>query len=160
MLVTEHGDLYCKCPHSKQIRLMHHQGYEKKRGTVKWACPATVNDFECKGRAECYKSGHVRIDAKPRVVRVKVDPDHLRDSGALPPSTYKWKRLYRERTVCERIFSRIADGFLMEDHYIRGQKRMALRISMSMTVMLAAACFAIDSGKPERMRSLVKDLAA
>ena len=48
----------------------------------------------------------------------------------------------------------------MEDHFIRGQKRMALRISMSMTVMLAAACFAIESGKPERMRSLVKDLAA
>ncbi len=160
MLVTERGDLYCKCPHSKQIRLMHHQGYEKKRGTVKWACPAAVNDFECKGRAECYQSGHVRATAKTRVVRVKVDPDHLRDCGALPPSTCKWKRLYRERTACERLFSRIADGFLMEDHYIRGQKRMALRISMSMTVMLAAACFAIESGKPERMRSLVKDLAA
>ena len=47
LLRTEHGDLYCKCPASEQIRPMHYQGYEKKRGTLKWACPAAVNDFQC-----------------------------------------------------------------------------------------------------------------
>ena len=35
-----------------------------------------------------------------------------------------------------------------------------LRISMSMTVMLAAACFAIEAGQPQNMRSLVNPLAA
>ena len=30
LLRTEHGDLYCKCPESEQIRPMHYQGYEKK----------------------------------------------------------------------------------------------------------------------------------
>ncbi len=35
MLRTECGDLYCRCPESGRIRLMHYQGYEQKRGTLK-----------------------------------------------------------------------------------------------------------------------------
>ena len=160
VLRTEHGDLYCKCPQSEPIRPMHYQGYEKQRGTLKWACPAAVNDFQCQGRDECYRLGNVTAGAKTRVVRVKVDPDHLRDFGELPHSTLKWKRLYKQRSALERINSRIADSFLMHNHYLRGQRRMALRISMSMTVMLAAACFAIEAGQPQNMRSLVHPLAA
>ena len=103
VLRTEHGDLYCKCPESEQIRPMHYQGYEKQRGTLKWACPAAVNDFQCQGRDECYRLGNVTAGAKTRVVRVKVDPDHLRDFGELPHSTLKWKRLYKQRSALERI---------------------------------------------------------
>lgn len=40
MVRTECGDLYCRCPESGEIRLMHYQGYEKSRGTLKWNCPA------------------------------------------------------------------------------------------------------------------------
>ena len=93
-------------------------------------------------------------------VRVKVDAEHLRDCGELPHSTLKWKRLYKQRSALERINSRIADSFLIHNHYLRGQNRMALRITMSMTVMLAAACFAIEAGQPQNMRSLLKPLAA
>ena len=60
LLRTEHGDLYCKCPQSQEIRLTHYQGYEKKRGTLKWAYPAAVNDLDCKGQDECYRLGNVR----------------------------------------------------------------------------------------------------
>ena len=55
--------------------------------------------------------GNVTAGAKTRVVRVKVDPDHLRDFGELPHSTLKWKRLYKQRSALERINSRIADSF-------------------------------------------------
>ena len=70
---------------------MHYQGYEKQRGTLKWACPAAVNDLQCEVRDECYRLGNVSTAAKTRVVRVKVDPDHLRDFGQLPHSTLKWE---------------------------------------------------------------------
>ncbi len=36
MLRTECGDLYCRCPKSGHIRLMHYQGYERQRVTLKW----------------------------------------------------------------------------------------------------------------------------
>ena len=81
VLRAEHGDLHCKCPKSRGIRPIHFQGYEKKRGTLKWPCPAAVNDLQCEGRDECYRLGNVRAGAKTRVVRVKVDLDYLRDFG-------------------------------------------------------------------------------
>ena len=64
MLRTEHGDLYCRCPQSREIRPMHYQGYEKKRGTLKWACPAAVYDLQCQGQDECYRQGNVRAGAR------------------------------------------------------------------------------------------------
>ena len=160
LLRTEHGDLYCKCPQSEQIRPMHYQGYEKS--AARSSGPVRLRSIisSARGRDECYRAGNVTAGAKTRVVRVKVVPDHLRDFGESPHSTLKWKRLYKQRSALERIHSRIADSFLMHHHYLRGQRRMALGISMSMTVMLAAACFASEAGQPQNMRSLVNPLAA
>ena len=160
MLRTECGDLYCRCPESGSIRSMHYQGYEKKRGTLKWVCPAAAFEFDCEGRAECYRLGEVAAGAKSRVVRTKVDTDNLRQHPALPPSTLKWKRLYRKRSALERINSRVADGFMLHSHYLRGKRSMGLKVTVSMTVMLAAANFAMQLNKPEQIRSLVLSLAA
>ena len=160
MLRTECGDLYCRCPESGHIRLMHYQGYEKKRATLKWVCPAAAFEFDCQGKDECYRLGQVRAGAKSRVVRTKVDAGNLRQHPALPPSTLKWKRLYRKRSAMERINSRVADGFMLHSHYLRGRQSMELKITISMTVMLAAANFAMQLNKPEQIRSLVLSLAA
>ena len=160
MLRTECGDLYCRCPESGHIRLMHYQGYERQRGTLKWVCPAAAFEFDCQGRAECYRLGRVTAGARSRVVRTKVDVDNLRQRPSLPPSSRKWKRLYRQRSAMERINSRVADGFMLHSHYLRGRKSMALKITISMTVMLAAANFAVQCNQPEQVRSLVRSLAA
>ncbi len=50
ILRTENGSLYCQCPQSRELRRMHYQGREQKRGTLKWACPAASYDFTCKGQ--------------------------------------------------------------------------------------------------------------
>ena len=52
------------------------------------------------------------------------------------------------------------DGCMLHSHYLRGQGNMALKIIISMTVMLAAANVAIESRPPEQVRLLTKALAA
>ncbi len=59
----------------------------------------------------------------------------------------------------ERINSRVADGLMLHSHYLRGRKAMGLKITISITVMLAAANFAVQCNQPEQVRSLVLSLA-
>ena len=160
MLRTECGDLYCRCPEIGRIRLMHYQGHERQRGTLKWVCPAAAFEFDCQGRAECYRLGRVTAGARSRVVRTKVDVDNLRQRPSLPPSSRKWKRLYRQTSAMERINSRVADGFMLHSHYLRDRKSMGVKITISKTVMLAVANFAVQCNQPEQVRSLVLSLAA
>ena len=101
---------------------------------------------------ECNCLGKVRAGAKSRVVRTKVDVDNLRQRPSLPPSSRKWKRLYSKRSAMERINSRVADGFMLHSHCLRGRKSMGLKITISMTVMLAAANFAVQCNQPEQVR--------
>ena len=112
------------------------------------------------GERRRYRLGRVRAGARSRVVRTKVDVDNLRQCQSLPPSSRKWKRLYRQRSAMERINSRVADEFMLHSHYLRGRKSMGLKITISMTVMLAVANFAIQCNKPEQVRLLVLSLAA
>ena len=56
----------------------------------------------------------------------------------------------------ERVNSRIDNVFGFEKHYIRGQKKMKLRVSLAMCVMLAMALGRIKEKQQELMRSLVK----
>ena len=160
ILHTEDGVLYCQCPETKEIRTMHYQGREQQRGTLKWACPAAVYDFTCEGRETCYHRGQVKAGAKTRTVRVKIDPEHLRNFGQLPPNTYKWQRYYNERSAMERIYSRVDHAHLAHDHFLRGKARLELKFTIGFSVMLARACVAVKSGQPHRMRSWASLLAA
>ena len=54
----------------------------------------------------------------------------------------------------------MADGYMLLSLNLRGKKSMGLKITISMTVMLAAANFSVQSNKPEQVRSLVLSLAA
>ena len=56
--------------------------------------PAAVYDFIYEGRETCNCRGQVKAGAKTRTVQVKIDPEHLRNFGLLPPNTYKWRRCY------------------------------------------------------------------
>ena len=158
MLRTECGDLNCRCPDSGRIRPMHFQGYEKS--SLKRVCPAAAFEIDCQGRIERYRLGEVATGAKSRVVRTEMEADNLRQRPALPPSTSKWKRLYRKRSALERINSRVADGFMLHSHDLRGKQSMGLKITVPMTVMPAAANLAMQLNRPDQTRSLELSLAA
>ena len=73
-----------------------------------------------------------------------------------PASSYKWKDLYRKRTAVERVNSRLDVSFGFEQHFIRGQAKMKLRMGLAMLVMQAMALGRIKEKRQAQMRSLVK----
>ena len=70
--------------------------------------------------------------------------------------SYKWKDLNKKRTSVERVYSRLDTSFGFENHTIRGQKKMKLRIGMAYMAMLAMALGRIKDNQQENMCSLVK----
>ena len=71
----------------------------------------------------------------------------------------KWQNLYTKRTAVERVFSRFDVSFGFEKHYIRGLKKMQLRVDLALIVMLGIAHGSIKQGRHEKMRSLVNCIA-
>ncbi len=55
----------------------------------------------------------------------------------------------------ERVNSRLDVSFGFEHHFIRGMKKMRVRVGMALVVMLAMAPGSIELGEQYRMRSLV-----
>ena len=74
----------------------------------------------------------------------------------LARSSYAWKRIYRKRTAVERVNSRLDRVFCFERHFIRGWKKMHLRCSLALCVMLALAVGRIQEKQQGLMRSLLK----
>jgi Transposase DDE domain/Transposase domain (DUF772) len=144
------GTVFCHCPKTGEIRQMAYSGFEKKRETLKYTCPALAYGIGCKGAANCpiYQQS-IRIPLKE-------------DSRIFTPvarSSYKWKVLYNKRTSVERVNSRIDVSFGFERHYIRGLQKMKLRCGLALCVMLAIAVGRLRQEHPELMRSLIKAAA-
>ncbi len=60
-----------------------------------------------------------------------------------------------QRTAVERVNSRLDVSFGFERHFIRGLKKMKLRVGLALIVMLSMALGSIKEGRKERIRSLV-----
>ena len=129
------------------------------RRTVKWGCPAAANDFACEGRVECFSTGDVRIGSHSHHMRARINPNNLRSKCPLLPVSRKFQRLYNARSAIERFLSRIDGNLLMHDHFIRGRKNLQPHLTLGMTIMLAAACNAIEADQPEKMRSIFRPAA-
>lgn len=144
------GTVFCHCPKTGEIRRMAYGGFEKKRETLKYICPALHYGIECKGAAQC------PLYAKS--LRIPLEEDR-RIFTPVPRSSYKWETLYDKRSSIERVNSRIDVSFGFERHYIRGLKKMELRCGLALSVMLAIAVGRARQKQPELMRSLVKTAA-
>lgn len=137
---------------------MQFMGFEKDRGTLKFRCPAAAYGMECKNRDACRCRLAVREGKFGRVVRVPLDRDRRlfmpahRHSGT-------FRNAYKKRTSVERVNSRIAGAYGFERHFIRGQAKMRLRVSLALIVMLATAVAWIRAGQVENARSLLRTAA-
>ncbi len=140
------GTVYCCCPQELKMREMAYAGVEKKRNTLKYRCPAQHYGIQCKGKQTCPVKGSIRVSIAedPRVI------------APLPRSSYRWENLYKKRTSVERVNSRLDVSFGFERHFIRGLKKMELRCSLALCVMLAMAVGRVKEKRPDLMRSLVK----
>jgi|TARA_Y100000031_G_scaffold134782_1_gene157551 hypothetical protein len=140
------GTVFCICPKSGKQREMAFGGFEASRGTLKYRCPAQHYGYLCAGCEECPVG---------KALRISLSQDR-RVFTPLARSSYSWQSVYKMRTAVERVNSRIDKVYGFEKHYIRGQKKMKLRVSLALCVMLAMALGRSKEKKKELMRSLVK----
>lgn len=141
------GVVFCHCPKTGDIKKMAYGGFEAKRDTHKYICPALAYGMACKGASECpiyQKSIRISLQENSRVFTPVARPSH------------KWEKLYDKRSSVERVNSRIDVSFGFERHYVRGLDKMKLRCSLALTIMLAIAVGRVRQNRPELMRSLIK----
>jgi hypothetical protein len=74
----------------------------------------------------------------------------------LPRTSLSWESYYAKRIAVELVNSRLDVSFGFELHYIRGLKKMRLRCSLALCIMLAMAIGMVKEKKPYLMRSLVR----
>ena len=98
------------------------------------------------------------VEAKSDLERLRLVLDHLPDETVMRrlEEHRKWEREYKKRTAVERVNSRLDVSFGFEKHFIRGQKKMEVRVGLALCVMLAMAVGRIKEEHQELMRSLVK----
>jgi len=140
------GTVYCHCPMTGERREMAYGGFEADRKTLKYRCPARQYGLECKGRRRCPVRGAIRI---------KLSEDR-RVFTPLARSSYRWKAIYKKRTSVERVNSRLDVSFGFEHHFIRGLKKMRLRMGLALIVMLAMALGRAKEKRLDRLRSLTR----
>jgi hypothetical protein len=143
---TQEGDVLCCCPATATHQPMAYGGFEKTRSTHKWRCPAQWYDYACPGMSKCAVGGAIRIP-------LAEDP---RVFTPLSRTHRDWAKLYAQRTSVERVNSRIDVSFGFERHFIRGWKKMWLRMGLALIVMLAMALGRIKEKQRDKLRSLVQ----
>ena len=140
------GSVYCCCPQESRLREMAYAGIEKKRGTLKYRCPAKHYGTVCKGEDKCPLKSSIRVSLS----------EDRRIFAPLPRPSYRWENLYKKRTSVERVNSRLDVSFGFERHFIRGLKKMDMQCSLALCVMLAMALGRVKEKRPDLMRSLVQ----
>jgi hypothetical protein len=142
------GNIFCVCPKTGEMKSMNYAGFEKDRNGLKYRCPHYHCGIECKGANDCeiFTKKYVRISLK----------ENERIFTPVARSSYKWEKLYKKRTSVERVNSRIDEFFCFEKHFIKGLKKMKLKLSLSFCVMLAMAIGKIKDSKIKSIRQLTK----
>ncbi len=150
IVYDEVGRVYCLCPATLEQRPMAYGGFEKDRMALKYVCPIRAYGLRCQGSQDCehaMKSERVRLEVDRRIFTPTAR------------SSYAWERKYKRRTAVERVNSRLDVSFGFEKHFIRGQKKMEIRVGLALCVMLAMAVGRIKEHQMELMRSLVRSPA-
>jgi len=150
IVYDEVGTVYCICPKTGEQRQMAYGGFEKDRMALKYICPVRAYGLTCSGADQC---GH---GMKSERISLEID---RRIFTPVARSSYAWERRYKGRTAVERVNSRLDVSFGFEKHFIRGQKKMEIRVGLALCVMLAMAVGRIKEKDQELMRSLVKSPA-
>jgi hypothetical protein len=154
------GEVACKVDPfepqpEKAFAAMQFMGFEKKRGTLKFRCPAAAFGLTCKNREACRCAPGARDGQYGRVVRVPLERDR-RIFMPLHRHSQGFVKGYNKRTAIERVNSRIDQVYGFEHHFIRSKKKMRLRLGLGLLVMLGTALAWVEAGHEERLRSLVR----
>jgi hypothetical protein len=145
------GQVYCafqKADGSWDWRPMAHKGFEADRQAQKYICPARACGMNCPSSANC--SGGYGQQVR---VKLSVDP---RIFTPTPRHSRKFHHLYNHRTAVERVNSVLDTTLGLEWHTLRGLAMTKLRVTLSLTVILAMAVGRIKNNQKELLGSLVR----
>jgi hypothetical protein len=140
------GEVFCHCPKTGQAHRMAFAGLEAERGSLKYRCPAMQKGISCAGYDRCKLHAGMRIPLE----------QDRRIFTPLARNTPSWERSYKRRSAVERVNSRLDQSFGFERHFIRGLKKMALRVDLALVTMLAMALGRIEQKQKDKLRSLVQ----
>lgn len=147
IVYDEVGTVYCICPVTGEQRRMAYGGFEKDRMALKYVCPVKAYGLTCSGSPQCVhtmKSERISLEIDRRIFT------------PVSRSSYAWEREYKKRTAVERVNSRLDVSFGFERHFIRGLKKMEIRVGLALCVMLAMALGRVKEARQDLMRSLVR----
>ena len=154
-LYDEMGKLYCQCPSERrgedELRELYFCGFERDRQALKYRCPAAAWDSRCPGRTQC--EANANVGDFGRVLRVPLETDRRIFTPIARPSP-KWQKAYKRRSAVERVNSRLDQVLGFEHHTIRGQRKMTVRVTLALAVMLAMALGRVRLGQKKKLRSI------
>lgn len=150
IVYDEAGTVHCYDRTS--VPIVRHQmayiGYEPKRETIKYRCPARHEGWTCPHDAVCNAG-----KSYGKTVRVDRTID-LRRFPPIPRATKKFERLYDGRTSVERVNARTKIFWGVDDGNIRGARRFHAMVG---TVMIVHVAFAtLLAAAPRRDGTLGK----
>jgi len=90
-----------------------------------------------------------------RVVRVPLSVDRRIFTPIARPSL-RWNKAYNRRSAVERVNSRLDQVLGFEHHTICGHKKMTVRVTLALAVMLATALGRVRLGQKKKLRSITE----
>jgi hypothetical protein len=129
-MVYDYQGNVCLVDSQGKQRKMHYEGYD--------------------GQKKC-----LRYSYKGKVFKIYISYDE-RVFLPIARDSMKFTRLYKGRTSVERLNGRIDRDYMMEDHCIRGLKKMKLMVSLTLLVMNAMALGKIRRGVTEHLAALTR----
>lgn len=153
------GGVFCRvdpftADPEREFAAMQFMGFEQERASLKFRCPAAAYSVACKNREACAGSWKAKHGDYGRVVRAPL----ARERRLLLPihrHSRGFTEGYKKRTAVERVNGRIDQVYGFERHFIRGIRKMRLRVDLAMIVMLATAVGWIEAGQIENARRLL-----
>jgi Transposase DDE domain/Transposase domain (DUF772) len=141
VVYDEAGTLYCYDRTSQPMirHRMAYIGYEPRRETIKYRCPARHEGWTCPHDAVCNAGKQYG-----KTVRCKHTID-LRRFPPIPRATKKFERMYKGRTAVERVNARLKlfwgvdDGNLVGARRFYGMVGVVLAVHAAFATLLAAA---------------------
>jgi hypothetical protein len=135
IVYDEAGTVYCYDRVSEPMvrHPMAYIGYEPKRETIKYRCPAKHEGWDCPMASVCNAGKKYGL-----TVRVPREID-LRRFPAVPRATKKFERLYKGRTAVERVNARLKVFWGADDGNVSGSRRFFALLGVILVVHAAFA---------------------
>lgn len=116
-------------------------GYDKTHYANKWRCPFCAQGKEPECSCKCSESKYGRTI----YTKTKQDPRYF---PRIPRESEEFKKIYNNRTACERVNDRILNDYKLGDMYIH------YREHISFAIMIIGICLHLDAWYKVRHRNV------